>query len=85
MERWAGSCRREMLDRTLTWDRRHLLHTLRQYETFSNTHQSHQGIAGARPVAPLPEPITDPDRLTHPKVHRRDRLGGSLHEYHHAM
>ena len=39
----------------------------------------HQGIANARPLAPLPEPITDPDRLAHLNIHRRDRLGGILH------
>nr|WP_262705909.1 hypothetical protein [Streptomyces sp. NEAU-383] len=31
-----------------------------------------------------PEPITAPDQLTHLHVHRRDRLGGLLHEYRHA-
>ena len=32
----------------------------------------------------LPEPITDPQKITHLDIHRRDRLGGILHEYHHA-
>ncbi|MDT3439455.1 hypothetical protein [Pseudofrankia sp. BMG5.37] len=32
----------------------------------------------------LPEPINDPDRLTHLDIRRRDRLGGILHEYEHA-
>jgi hypothetical protein len=45
---------------------------------------THQGIANARPPAPLPEPITDPDQLTHLNIHRRDRRGGILHEYEHA-
>jgi hypothetical protein len=35
-------------------------------------------------MVPLPKPITDPDRLTHLNIHRRDRLGGILHEYEHA-
>ncbi|TJZ97095.1 IS481 family transposase, partial [Actinacidiphila oryziradicis] len=30
------------------------------------------------------EPITEPDRLDRLDVHRRDRLGGILHEYAHA-
>jgi putative transposase len=25
MERWIGSCRRELLDRTLVWNHRHLM------------------------------------------------------------
>ena len=34
--------------------------------------------------APLPKPIIDPDRLAHLNIHRRDHLGGFLHEYEHA-
>jgi transposase InsO family protein len=84
MERWMRTCRRELLDRTLIFNQRHLLQALREYETFYNTHRPHQGIANARPLSPLPEPITDPDRLAHLNVHRRDHLGGILHEYGHA-
>jgi transposase InsO family protein len=84
MERWVRTCRRELLDRTLILNQRHLLHALREYETFYNEHRPHQGIANARPLAPLPEPITDPDRLTQLGIRRRDRLGGILHEYEHA-
>ncbi len=81
MERWIQACRRELLDRTLIWDQAHLLHALREYERHHNRHRPHRGIANARPLQPLPEPITDPDELTHLNVHRHDRLGGLLHEY----
>lgn len=84
MERWVRTCRRELLDRTLILNQRHLLHALREFENFYNGHRPHQGIANARPLAPLPEPITDPDRIAHLNIHRRDRLGGVLHEYEHA-
>ena len=84
MERWVRTCRRELLDRTLILNQRHLLHTLREYEAFYNTHRPHHAIANARPLAPLPAPITDPDRLTQLNIRRRDRLGGILHEYEHA-
>src|ERR1700757_2484785 len=30
MERWIGSCRRELLDRTLVWNQRHLMTVLRE-------------------------------------------------------
>jgi putative transposase len=33
MERWVLTCRRELLDRTLIWNQRHLLHALREFET----------------------------------------------------
>jgi hypothetical protein len=68
----------------LIWNQQHLLHALREYEDFSNTHRSGQGIANARPLAPLPEPITDSDRLADLNIHRRDRLGGVLREHEHA-
>lgn len=84
MERWVGTCRRELLGRTPVWNQRHLLHALHEYEAFYNAHRPHQGIADARPLAPLPEPITDRDLLARFDVRRRDRLGGILHEYHHA-
>ncbi len=84
MERWIQSCRRELLDRMLIWNHAHLLHALHQYEQHYNTHRSHRGIANARPLQPLPEPITDLATITHLDIRRRDRIGGLLHEYEHA-
>ncbi|WP_438493702.1 integrase core domain-containing protein [Streptomyces asiaticus] len=84
MERWIQTCRRELLDRTLVWNQRHLLHTLREFEQFYNGHRPHQGIANARPLYSLPPPIDDPDTLARLAIRRGDRLGGILHEYRHA-
>lgn len=79
MERWVQTCRRELLDRTLIWTQRHLLHALRAFETFYNHHRPHQGIANARPCALLPPPITDSDQLARRHVRRRQRLSGKTH------
>jgi putative transposase len=84
MERWVLTCRRELLDRTLTWNQRHLVHALREFEQFYNSHRPHQGIISARPLCALPSPIPTPDVAARLRVHRRDRLGGILHEYRHA-
>ncbi|MET7937966.1 integrase core domain-containing protein [Streptomyces sp. NPDC005322] len=84
MERWVQTCRHELLDRTLIWNQRHLLHALREFEEFYNSHRPHQGIANARPLHPLPTPIDDPDKLNDLDIRRHDRLGGILHEYRHA-
>jgi hypothetical protein len=84
MERWVQTCRRELLDRTLIWDQAHLLHALREFESFYNEHRPHQGIVNARPLRPLPAPLTDVSEVTRLRIHRRDRLGGVLHEYEHA-
>ena len=78
MERWIHSCRRELLDRTLIWNQQHLLHALREYEHFYNTHRPHQGIDNARPLQPLPQPAPDQAPLTHLDIRRRQRLDGRL-------
>src|SRR3982074_2609377 len=66
MERWVQTCRHELLDRTLIWNQRHLLHALRHYEEFYNSHRPHQGITNARPLQPLPSPITDHAQTARP-------------------
>ncbi|MCS7484138.1 integrase core domain-containing protein [Umezawaea endophytica] len=84
MEGWIQTCRHELLDRTLIWNQRHLLHALREYKQFYNAHRPHQGITNARPLHPLPPPITDQAKITDLDVRRRQRLGGILNEYHRA-
>jgi hypothetical protein len=84
VERWIQTCRHELLDRTLIYNQRHLLHALREYEQFYNTHRPHQGIANARPLQPLPMPITAQAQISQLNIRRRPRLGGILNEYHHA-
>ncbi|MDL4817396.1 integrase core domain-containing protein [Actinomadura opuntiae] len=84
MERWVQTSRRELLDRTLIWNQRHLPYALREFETFYNQHRPHQGIANARPLKPLPPPISEPDQIAHLNVRRRQRLGGILNEYRHT-
>ena len=79
MERWVGSCRRELLDRTLMWNRRHLMIVLREYEDFYNTHRPRRTLKQAAPLRQLPDRITDLDQF---RVQRRDRVGGVIHEYH---
>jgi transposase InsO family protein len=84
MERWVQTCRRELLDRMLIWNQRHLLDALCEFETFYNEHRSHQGIANARPLKPLPPAITEPNQIAHLSIRRRLRLGGILNEYENA-
>jgi transposase InsO family protein len=84
MERWIGTCRAELLDRTLILNQAHLVHALRQYESFYNEHRPHRALRAAAPLRPLPQPIIESDLLDCLDVRRRDRLGGLLHEYRHA-
>jgi putative transposase len=78
MERWTGSCRRELLDRTLIWNQRHLMTLLQEYEDFYNTHRPHRPLNQAAPLRPLPDGVTSLDQFP---VQRRDRADGVIHEY----
>ena len=78
MERWIGSCRRELLDRTLVWNQRHLMIVVREYEDFYNRHRPHRTLKQAAPLRPLLDSVTDLDQF---RVQRRDRAGGVIHEY----
>jgi putative transposase len=69
MERWIGSCRRELLDRTLIWNQRHLVTVLREYEDFYNSHRPHRALGQAAPLRPLPDRVTN---LDHFRVRRHD-------------
>ena len=84
MERWVQTCRRELLDRTLIWDQRHLLHALREFEA---------STTGIGPIKASPTPghcgrclRRSSTRTRSPTwtYDRRQRLGGILHEYEHA-
>lgn len=75
-ERWVGSLRREVLDRMLIVNARHLTRALAEYETHFNDHRPHRSLGQATPLRALPQPET-----SDLKVIRRDRLGGVLHEY----
>jgi putative transposase len=77
MERWIGSCRRELLDRALIWNQRHLMTVLREYENSYNTHRPHHAVNQAAPPRPLPNDVAD---LNHFRVQRHDRAGGVIHE-----
>jgi putative transposase len=85
MERRIRTRRTELLDRTLILNQIHLLHALRELETFYNNHRTHRALHAAAPRRPLPQPITESDRLDHITIRRQDRLDGILHEYHHAV
>jgi transposase InsO family protein len=78
IERWIGSCRRELLVRVLIWNERHLMTVLREYKDFYNTARPHRTLNQAAPLRPLPDAITD---LDHFRVARRDRARGVIHEY----
>jgi transposase InsO family protein len=48
-ERWVASVRRELLDRTLVWNRRQLERLLREYVEHYNTHRPHRSLSQRAP------------------------------------
>jgi hypothetical protein len=82
MERWIGSCRRELLDRTLVWNQRHLLQVLREYEKHHYDHRPHRSLGQAAPLKPLPATVIDLDAV---RVRRTERAGGVISEYNIAV
>ncbi|MET8454687.1 integrase core domain-containing protein [Streptomyces sp. NPDC005209] len=84
MKKWVQTCRRELLDRTLIWDQRHLLHAVREFESFYNEHRPHQGIANAAPSIRYPLRSRIRATIGRLDIRRRTRLGGTLHEHTHA-
>jgi putative transposase len=77
-ERFVGTLRRECLDWLLIFTRRQLEWTLRIYIDHYNRQRPHRAL-DLRPPDPLAKPIVPHARPAY--VHRRDRLGGLLHEY----
>src|SRR5918995_2385655 len=78
-ERWVGTVRRDCLDWLLIASRRQLEHVLRVYVDHYNHHRPHRALSLRPPT---------PDRHLHAvsshspaRIHRRDRLGGLIHEY----
>ena len=81
-ERWVGTVRAECLDWLLVVGRGHLERTLKVYLAHYNTHRPHRALQ----LAP-PDPAAAVTLISgHPpaRVHRRDLLGGLLHEYRRA-
>ncbi|MET7541725.1 integrase core domain-containing protein [Streptomyces sp. NPDC005507] len=79
-ERFIGTLRRELLDRTLILNERHLHRTLTTYLEHYNGHRPHRALNQLCPsqaeVGP-PRPID----LTEHRVHRTALLGGLINEY----
>jgi len=75
-ERWVRTVRAECLDRILILGQRHLEHVLRLYRRHYNEHRPHRALRLLPPSGREPTPLTTIERL-----HRRDRLGGLIHEY----
>jgi transposase InsO family protein len=75
-ERWVRTVRTDCLDQILILGRRHLERMLRGYRRHYNDHRPHRSLDLDPPNGRDPTPINPPTHL-----HRRDQLGGLIHEY----
>ena len=78
-ERFVRTVRAECLDWLLILNRRHLEHVLRTYVEHYNRERPHRAL-DLRP----PQPTIGSEPTACRPIHRRDRLGGLIHEYYQA-
>ena len=76
-ERWIATLRRELLDRTIIWNRRQLNKLVVDYIDHYNTHRPHRSLDQRPPVAT--DPPDQPDR--HLQVVKTARYDGLINEY----
>jgi putative transposase len=80
-ERVIGTLRRELLDRTLILNERHLASVLSEYARHYNGHQPHQS-RNQRPPEIETQPVRDMASLR--SVRRKPVVAGLINEYQHA-
>ena len=80
-ERWVRTVRADCLDRILILGRRQLEYILSIYVRHYNEHRPHRALELHPPAAAQPSNAAPASRLP---IHRRDLLGGLIHEYAHA-
>jgi putative transposase len=78
IERWIGSVRRECLDRLLIFSRLQLEHVLRVNVRHYNGQRPHRAL---KLHAPDMKSSTRRRTAASAEIHRRDLLGGLIHEY----
>jgi putative transposase len=81
-ERWIRTARAECVDWLLIVGRRRLEQVLRVYVHHYNTHRPHRALQLQPPDPAVGLPLAGKGQPT--RVHRRDLLGGLLHEYRQA-
>jgi putative transposase len=77
-ERFVRTARSECLDWMLILNRRHLERVLNVFVTHYNEHRPHRALSLASPKPRRASVASGAGAL---RVHRRDRLGGVIHEY----
>ena len=80
-ERWIGSIRRELLDRTIIWNQRQLERLVVDYIAHYNEHRPHRSLQQRPPEARDKPPAAPPATIT---ALRSTRCDGLINEYQNA-
>ena len=80
-ERWIGTIRRELLDRTIVWNQQQLDRLVVDYIDHYNTHRPHRSLAQRPPLAAEAPP---PVQGRHLRVVKSTRCHGLINEYQNA-
>jgi transposase InsO family protein len=80
-ERWIGSIRRELFDRTLIWNRHQLERLVADYINHYNEHRPHRSLDQRPPLRTRAPPLLDQRHL---RVMKSSRCDGLIHEYRNA-
>jgi putative transposase len=79
-ERWIGTLRRELLDRTIIWNQRQLERLATDYINSYNTHRPHRSLDQRAPPANDSQVTASSDPAP-PRVVRSTRCNGLINEY----
>ena len=82
-ERWIGTLRRELLDRTIIWNQRQVERLVVDYIDHYNTHRPHRSLDQRSPQQTIPDEATR-DAPQPLRVVRTSRCDGLINEYQHA-
>ena len=82
-ERWIGSLRRELLDRTIIWNQRQLQRLVSDYIAHYNFHRPHRSLNQRPPRHTTPDNNTT-DYPLPLRLVRTTRCDGLINEYKHA-
>ncbi len=80
-ERWIGSIRHELLDRTIVWNQRRLERIVRDYVAHHNEHRPHRSLQQRTPTPTNHPPPGPPATVS---ALRTTRCGGLINEYQNA-
>lgn len=83
-ERWIGSLRRELLDRTIIWNQRQPERLVTDYIDHYNAHRPHRSLDQRPPLGNDPQPSAGRGASQQLRLVRSTRCNGLINEYRNA-